>query len=103
MQILTLLTFILGSIFIFLGSLLVGKWRMRLVGRIEWMRIPDNDTVSKYLGYNFIVLGILGFIAGFFEFFFPRTHVYMFLAYAAVIIPIMGIRMRSGMKSLKLG
>ena len=102
MQILTVLTFALGSIFIFFGYLIVGKWRMRILGTIGTLAILRNDMTSSYLGYNFIVLGILGYIAGFFEFFFPRTHFYMFLAYVVIIIPIMGIRLWRGIKSYKL-
>jgi len=101
MQILTLLTFIFGFIFIFLGYLFVGKKRLGILGVLDSPIILNKDMASRYLGYNFIVLGLLGFIAGLFEFFFPRTHVYMFLAYAVIIIPIMGIKMSMGIKSFK--
>lgn len=96
MELLTVVTFLLGAV------LLAAGWhvaiRRRCIPDISgWReRARDGEGLASWVGLNLIVTGLLALVAGTLQYLFPLTHATMFLAYIAVIVPLMTFRILRG-------
>jgi hypothetical protein len=98
MEPLTVLTFFVAIGLIVWGYLVGIKRKLSLVPRNTTHRIQNERGYAMWIGYNLLGMGTLGGIDGLLQLFFPETHVAMFLAWAVVIVPVIGIRTLRGKK-----
>lgn len=95
MEILTLLTFLLTLVFIAAGYAIA--FRRDLLARcFSRGDISDSRGLRLWIGLNIVVLGMLAGVSALLQYFYPSTHLYMFLAFAAVILPLMAFRICRG-------
>ena len=102
MEPLTALTFVLAILLLGWGHQIGFGQRPSLVPGGVPDRIKDPQVYLRWVGANLMVSGVLGLVDGFLQALFPATHTTMFLAYGAVILPLMGIRIVLGKRRYEI-
>jgi hypothetical protein len=103
MEPLTIFTFFAALGMILWGYLIAIKRKLTLVPRFKPDRVKNERGYAMWIGYNLMGIGTLGGIDGLLQTLFPETHVSMFLAYAVVIVPVIGFRTVMGKKRFEVG
>lgn len=98
MEPLTVLTFVFSGGILVWGYLVGIGRRSSFMPRFTSKAWRSERLVLSWVGFSLMVTGFLGVVAGVLQYLFPLTHVYMFLAYFAVILPLMGVRVVRGLK-----
>jgi hypothetical protein len=98
MEPLTVFTFFSAMALIVWGYLIGIRKKLSLIPGHAPIRIRDERGYAIWVGYNLLGMGTLGIIDGLLQAFSPETHVSMFLAYAVIIVPMIGIRIIAGKK-----
>ncbi|MDH7593720.1 MAG: hypothetical protein QHG99_05100 [Methanomicrobiales archaeon] len=95
METLTLLTFLICFALVAAGYIVAFKEgffdRCFSCGRYE-----DPAGLRRWIGLNLMVIGFLAGVSALLQFSSPSTHFYMFLAFVAVILPLMTLRIVRG-------
>ncbi len=102
MEPLTALTFVLAILLLGWGHQIGFRQRPSPVPGGAPVRIKDQQAYFQWIGANLMVSGVLGLVDGLLQTLFPATHTTMFLAYGAVILPIMGIRIVLGKRRYEI-
>lgn len=92
---LTLLTFLICFALLVAGYIVAFK-ELPFDRYFVCGKCGDPAGLKRWIGLNLIVLGLLAGVSALLQFFNPSTHFYMFLAFMAVILPLMIFRIIRG-------
>ncbi len=90
MLILIILEFFL-VMFLALGYLIRFRGRIDLVAGYREGRVRDEKGLSRVVGNSLLILGVLAAATLVLVFIVPEQEVLMFLLYAVVVVPVIGI------------
>jgi hypothetical protein len=102
MEPLTIFTFFVALVLIAWGYLIGVRGNFSLIPLYATQRVKNQRGYAVWIGYNLMVMGILGCIDGLFQTLFPLTHVFMFFAYAAILVPVMSVRIIRGKRRFEV-
>jgi hypothetical protein len=88
--ILILLEFFL-ILFLALGYLIRFRGRVDIIAGYREGRIKDPAALSRLIGNNLLLLGILASISFLLVLVFPEHEVVFFLAFTIIVVPVIGI------------